>query len=440
MSYWKNKSKCSCIFCAGEYFVCMINQHQKNCKWKGKIVNKKLKLNIDYIICPICGKRLIEINNAHLNHHNLTPKEFDKKYPYNRRLSEKAIINKKTFTGKKHTEEHKKYMSEKMTGVNNGKKLSKEHTKKLSDSMEKAWENNYENFKFSHTKEGYIKKYGYEEGVKRWVSKNLKNSKSSTNINKPRDEYELYMGKVRWVTSISIKWFNYEIPNFSKFQIDHKVSICYGFNNNISPYLIGSIYNLETIEKSKNLSKQEKCSMEVKDLMEKFENDEFYKKLIEIDGEEPLYLNSWDKNFRLRKGVIIDRDTFIKMYENNKSSKEIADYFNISKSTVCVRAREWKVKRKEKINIEDFIEDYNKGISISKICKKFDIGKKRANSLIKKFNLKREKIYVNNKINEHKQEILDLRNRGKSFDDISKKFKFPKTTILDRVKEWNENG
>lgn len=59
--------------------------------------------------------------------------------------------------------------------------------------------------------------------------------------------------------------------NKQSFHLDHRFSIFEGFNNNISPYLIGSIHNLEMIESSKNSSKQGKCSLTIEELIYKFE-------------------------------------------------------------------------------------------------------------------------------------------------------------------------
>ena len=93
-------------------------KYKEENKWLDK------KENIDFIICPICNKKLKEINNAHLNIHNLTADQFDKHYPNNKRLSESV-------------------------DKNNFKNLTKE----ISDKLKK-----------SHTLENYINKYGDENG------------------------------------------------------------------------------------------------------------------------------------------------------------------------------------------------------------------------------------------------------------------------------------
>jgi len=67
-----------------------------------------------------------------------------------------------------------------------------------------------------------------------------------TNINKSK------------VKNINLRGINYHL--------DHKYSIKQGFMNNIPPYLIGSIKNLEIITTSINCSKQDKCSININEL------------------------------------------------------------------------------------------------------------------------------------------------------------------------------
>ena len=68
--------------------------------------------------------------------------------------------------------------------------------------------------------------------------------------------------------------FNFYILKKNKNDsLDHKYSIFYGFYNDVPPKIIGSIYNLEYLPKSKNCSKQTKCSIDLKTLNEMYENE-----------------------------------------------------------------------------------------------------------------------------------------------------------------------
>lgn len=86
-------------------------------------------------------------------------------------------------------------------------------------------------------------------------------------------DYELYKRKVWYITS---RQDLQHLSNIEKrgradlkkdaYHLDHKVSIKYGFNNCILPYIIGDISNLECIHHSMNTSKQDKCSITIEQL------------------------------------------------------------------------------------------------------------------------------------------------------------------------------
>lgn len=56
--------------------------------------------------------------------------------------------------------------------------------------------------------------------------------------------------------------------NDDGWQIDHKYSIVQGWNKRISPFVIGSMYNLDLIKKSENQEKLTSCSIELDELLE----------------------------------------------------------------------------------------------------------------------------------------------------------------------------
>lgn len=62
------------------------------------------------------------------------------------------------------------------------------------------------------------------------------------------------------------------VKNNKSDSLDHKYSIFWGFSNNVPPEIIGSIYNLEYISLSENCKKQTNCSIDLKTLVEKYEN------------------------------------------------------------------------------------------------------------------------------------------------------------------------
>jgi len=303
-----------------------INEQNQKTIFKWDLPN--LDLNIDYVLCPICNEPFREINNDHLSKHNLTKTEYDKIYPNNPRTSEKTRNKKYTLKdltpelsdklSKSHTikgyiekygdvEGRKKYFEmkknksyshsldycikkygdvegrKKYTEINKSRAVSKK--KMIAKYGKEEGEKKYNTWRYeSKTLENYIKKYGEDEGLKRWIHKNRKISESNGEISKNiYDKYLEYKTVVNYYTNISLSKFG--LKNLDKrgrkykYQLDHKVSICYGFLNKIDPKVIGSIYNLEIISEKENAVKQSDCSMDPNKLLQMVMKDRFYTNL-----------------------------------------------------------------------------------------------------------------------------------------------------------------
>ena len=111
--------------------------------------------------------------------------------------------------------------------------------------------------------------------------------------NKYLSEYKLYQ-KIVMKISRSLKkqliknWDGYDyydneyIKDFFKFEhhhqkypsVDHKISICFGFINNIDPYIIGGLDNLCITKRTLNNKKSKKNEKEFKKILNKIKNFE----------------------------------------------------------------------------------------------------------------------------------------------------------------------
>mgnify|MGYP003121051683 CR=1 FL=1 len=84
-------------------------------------------------------------------------------------------------------------------------------------------------------------------------------------------DFERYREIVRDITDKNYQENFYEIPNAKKrsreYHLDHKVSIAYGFENNIPAYIIAHHKNLEVIHHSQNESKYVENSITIKELL-----------------------------------------------------------------------------------------------------------------------------------------------------------------------------
>ena len=96
---------------------------------------------------------------------------------------------------------------------------------------------------------------------------------SSTIFDNSIVDKELYGKICRKLTGVSKRlFFKYDS---STHQLDHKFSVCSGYLNKISPFVICHPANLEILTKYENLSKKEKCSIEIEHLIESFNNSSF---------------------------------------------------------------------------------------------------------------------------------------------------------------------
>lgn len=161
-------------------------------------------------------------------------------------------------------------------GEEEGRRLFEETRQKLKDK---------------NTLDYYIKLYGEEDGFLKWNWRNLQNSISTMFTDKDmvwKIDTPMYS---KWLERIGSKQLNDQstqelrryyrsvwrvtkrqplhlLPNFDKrshqrdsgtYAIDHKISIIYGFEENISPEIIGNINNLQMLPHEENSRKGRSC-------------------------------------------------------------------------------------------------------------------------------------------------------------------------------------
>jgi len=207
-----------------------------------------------------CGKEVINEKNRFVNGHN------------------------KPYSGKHHTENSKKLISDKTIG----RKFSEESIKKSADSKRGKKHSNEHKLKISLSLKSeeckdkcrliYLKKYGVcnlsqSNIIKKKIRKTREKNGSWVPYNN-RSCLEIYRLKVCYFTNISIK-NKYSVEELTKrgpsgtvtgHHIDHKFSVMEGFKNNILPSIIGSQSNIELIPWFENDQKNSKCSITKEEL------------------------------------------------------------------------------------------------------------------------------------------------------------------------------
>lgn len=113
-----------------------------------------------------------------------------------------------------------------------------------------------------------------KEELKNQQNKRIKTMIKRNIISDPKDRKDFY-NYIRLVWRITNENDLSKLKNIEKrgrseiknsFQLDHKFSISEGFRQNILPYYIGNINNLEMILSIKNSSKKGKCSITLNEL------------------------------------------------------------------------------------------------------------------------------------------------------------------------------
>jgi hypothetical protein len=284
------------------------------------------------VICKICGLKFKEINNDHVQKHNMNCDEYDVKFGKNSRTSEKTRINKNTLGPIMSIElsnklsnshkienyiskygnveglirfnlmmERKKYKNGKQSYIDrfgeNADFIYNEVQKKKAITLKNCidkhglidGENIYNKWRELQKSKNflsyYIDKYGYETGLEKWLDKNNKISLSNSKIEKEdKNKFINYIYDVNKYTRLSLNKYNIDgIELRGKefgYDLDHIYSKVDGFKNGIPSYIIGHISNLRIVESSYNRRKRHVSDIEIEYIISEYENDIEYKKLI----------------------------------------------------------------------------------------------------------------------------------------------------------------
>ena len=147
------------------------------------------------------------------------------------------------------------------------KKYGVEHNMKTNTSLEKR-------------KNTYISNYGVEHPLKyQPIIKKIRSNNEKNGIWISRSEIKSFDLYKRYVKHFKNQQNLTQLPNYkfrghskntTLYSLDHKFSCQQGFINNIPPYIIGNIVNLEFIPNTENSRKRENCSITMEELIDLF--------------------------------------------------------------------------------------------------------------------------------------------------------------------------
>jgi len=240
----------------------------------------------DYIVCPITNVRFTKIKKGHITGTlGMTEEEYYALFPE----LKGAVANR---LKKRISEGQKSKMAFHDDGSpvldDNGKHLTGDQwgrlkaRKKLNEIDPETGMRGYDKLG-EKTKNSHLSKIdenglnGYQRIAKDAIHKGnktkLENGSMTRNWTYPFERYE------RMVEYL-LKYIKPALTNNGEiklsrvtddedgWQIDHKYSIAQSWKDKVSPFVVGSIYNLDLIKKSENKEKLYSCSIELDDLLE----------------------------------------------------------------------------------------------------------------------------------------------------------------------------
>jgi hypothetical protein len=245
----------------------------------------------DYVVCPVSNQRMSMIKSSYIEKVlGLRVDQYDQLYPGAKSVCSKRSENIKT--GLKQIDPN--------TGLTKYQ-ISQKKAKQLLSTPDQNGITGYQK-KGQKTRNTHMSKIdqfgrnGYSQLASRAIIKgnNTKAIKGIISLNK--DVFKRYKTIVLYLTEkhrkkITVGYVTGLAGKENAWHIDHKFSILKGYQQKVSPFIIGHLYNLEMVPWKENISKHSKCSIDLKELLLKCDynlnqsNIEF-NKIIQLINED----------------------------------------------------------------------------------------------------------------------------------------------------------
>lgn len=248
--------------------------------------------NFDYVICPVSNERMSMIKSSYIEKVlGMSVVDYDQLYPNVKKICSKRTENIKLglkqidpITGLTKYEKSQVKAKEKLkevdpiTGLTGYKKKGQKTRATHMNKIDELGRNGYAKLASKAIIKGNITK-----SIKRIISLN-------------RSEFKRYKTVVLYLTEkyrkkITLGYITGLAGIKDAWHIDHKFSILKGYQQQVSPFVIGNIQNLQMLPWKENLSKQSKCNIELNTLLKlcnytEDKSSEEFKKIIRLINED----------------------------------------------------------------------------------------------------------------------------------------------------------
>lgn len=245
---------------------------KRNRKRNIHLYQEKLIINVDYIICPHTKERLSMIKRNYIEKVlEMTVEEYDKLYPNTQKICSGRYVN--ISNGLKKIDEETGLTKYELSQVKAWETL-----RKVDENGKSGYKKLGENVRAAHMKNiDSMGRNGYSQiAVKAIIKgnqtkrdKGIIPSEYERNIRTRFREVVIYLtflGKNRERIKDITK--DYKMGKHD-YHLDHIYSISKGRVNKVSPFVLANVCNLRPLEAIKNISKHDKCDIELDALLSK---------------------------------------------------------------------------------------------------------------------------------------------------------------------------
>jgi hypothetical protein len=244
---------------------------KRNRKRNARLYSDDCMEGYDYIVCPVSKERMSMIKSSYINKIlNLTVEEFDELYPSTKRICDARMdnikrglqeIDPKTNLTKHQLAVHRSKISLSRVDSNGLSGYDRKGQKTRATHM-----NNINELGMN----------GYAQLATKAIIKGNKTkaAKGMITFDKHRDEFKRYKLIVIYLTnkhrtSVASGYKTGLAGTSDAYHLDHIYSIFEGYKNKVSPFIIGSIFNLRMLNWEDNISKHSKSDIDLLDLLAK---------------------------------------------------------------------------------------------------------------------------------------------------------------------------
>jgi hypothetical protein len=240
---------------------------KRNRRRNSRLYQPGLTQGIDYVVCPVSQERLLNIRSSYITKVlGLTVEEYDRLYPNTQKSCQAHKLNIKSGL-------HKVDPVSGFTRYQIGQHRAKQTLSAVDESGLSGYKKKGEKTRSTHmSKIDQFGRNGYSQIASKAIIKGNQTKSLRGIISLNKSEFKRYKTVVTYLTEkfrcdITQGYITGLAGTENAWHIDHKFSILKGYQNKVSPFIIGHRQNLQMIPWEENLSKNIHCNISLERLL-----------------------------------------------------------------------------------------------------------------------------------------------------------------------------